>query len=862
MAYINAIGCSEGLSNSRPPLFDGTNFATWKTRFRIYARSQGVKVWMAIEDGTIIPTKIVDDVTIEKKVSEYTHEKEDRMNIAAKAEMVLTSALAEKEYKRVNNCKSAQEMWNKLVVTYEGTTDIKDSRMDTLIQEYENFKLQDGENIIDMETRFTRIIDELSQLGKNYTQNEKNRRVLKSLPPSWKVKVTTIKEMHNLNDYHIDNLFGNLRAYEEDNVPDIVIPKVEDKKKNMALKSILIDEDENDEDLNEEIQNLDESEIALLTRQLRRVLQSKAQRYGKGFLKSNNQQRVFNSNGRPNYSQNYSPNYKSNFPTNSGYKGKNNQSPNGYNNANTSNNNIYTPPKPKELNPEETQDVCFECKQPGHYKRECPKLSKGRILVAENGWDLSEDEESPEASEEVVNLCLMAIEDASTSTDISTTNQEVSSSSPTLVDIPFLKLSSLNLLNMEKGELIKLLVEVNTRYDYLDQLFLTTWSEKEKLEDIYQTQQKEFSRIKESKIKLEEEMVNLQDSFIKSKDAITKLEIENVALILETEEIKDEKLQLNENIQKLHVDLLNLKIQNESLTQERSTTSYLKDSLETEIAQILEEKEKEFKIETCKIKDEHSNILAQCKDQERIVNAKIDALINDKNDLERTIQRFTKGNEMLDRMVHSKISYNHEGLGYDKNAQRKNNVQPKERIFQKASSSPILKCSYCNKNGHDVQSCKFKNGEFKGKHIWVRKGTKQNPKVEKYVPYKNVSHELRQPRFNYHQKPIPFQYRNTRNNIFPNGQSSRNYHVPSYDLYSQNTMRYPNNRNHVYQYANSHKYDSRDTRYYDNSRYQGRNNAPRNEYATRNVRPTSNPYLYYEVLTPGPSRQKGTYKFN
>ena len=53
----------------------------------------------------------------------------------------------------------------------------------------------------------------------------------------------------------------------------------------MALKAILIDEDENDEELNEELQNLNESEIALPTRQLRRVLQSKAQRYGKGFLK-------------------------------------------------------------------------------------------------------------------------------------------------------------------------------------------------------------------------------------------------------------------------------------------------------------------------------------------------------------------------------------------------------------------------------------------------------------------------------------------------------------------------------------------------------------------------------------------------
>ncbi|XP_074351403.1 uncharacterized protein LOC141690510 [Apium graveolens] len=221
-----------------------------------------------------------------------------------------------------------------------------------------------------METRFTCIVDELSQLGKSYTQNEKNQRVLKSLPPSWKVKVTTIKEMHNLNDYKIDNLFGNLRAYEEDNLQEKVIPKVEYKKKNMALKSILINEEENDDELNEEIQNLDESKIALITRQLRR----------KGMQNTN----VYNNN----------------TPT-------------------------YTPPKQKEQNTEEIQEVCYECKQPGHFKRECPKLVKGRSLVAENGWDLSEDEEAPEASEEIVNLYLMAIEDASTLKEISTSNQEV-----------------------------------------------------------------------------------------------------------------------------------------------------------------------------------------------------------------------------------------------------------------------------------------------------------------------------------------------------------------------------------------------------------------------------------------------------
>ncbi|KAL8116562.1 hypothetical protein AgCh_022909 [Apium graveolens] len=92
MAYLNTIGCGAGQSSSRPPLFDDTNFATWKMRFHIYARSQGVRVWMAIEDGVIIPTKTVDDIIIEKKVSEYNAIEEERMNIDAKVEMVCLNA--------------------------------------------------------------------------------------------------------------------------------------------------------------------------------------------------------------------------------------------------------------------------------------------------------------------------------------------------------------------------------------------------------------------------------------------------------------------------------------------------------------------------------------------------------------------------------------------------------------------------------------------------------------------------------------------------------------------------------------------------------------------------------------------------
>ena len=41
------------------------------------------------------------------------------------------------EYFRVSNCKSAKEMWGTLQVTYEGTTDVKRSRINTFTHEYE-----------------------------------------------------------------------------------------------------------------------------------------------------------------------------------------------------------------------------------------------------------------------------------------------------------------------------------------------------------------------------------------------------------------------------------------------------------------------------------------------------------------------------------------------------------------------------------------------------------------------------------------------------------------------------------------------------------------------------------------------------
>jgi len=61
---------------------------------------------------------------------------------------------------------SAKEMWDILEVTHEGTNDVKRARKQALIQEYEMFRMQQGELIVDVHKRFSHIVNHLIRLGK------------------------------------------------------------------------------------------------------------------------------------------------------------------------------------------------------------------------------------------------------------------------------------------------------------------------------------------------------------------------------------------------------------------------------------------------------------------------------------------------------------------------------------------------------------------------------------------------------------------------------------------------------------------------------------------------------------------------
>ena len=71
---------------------------------------------------------------------------------------------------------------------------------------YELFKMDQDEDIKEMFTRFTIITNELALYGKNLGDEEKVRKVLRSLPKAWWNIRTTIEEANVISTVSIETL--------------------------------------------------------------------------------------------------------------------------------------------------------------------------------------------------------------------------------------------------------------------------------------------------------------------------------------------------------------------------------------------------------------------------------------------------------------------------------------------------------------------------------------------------------------------------------------------------------------------------------------------------------------------------------
>nr|GEV38172.1 retrovirus-related Pol polyprotein from transposon TNT 1-94 [Tanacetum cinerariifolium] len=151
--------------------------------------------------------------------------------------MVIYNALSRKEYERIFTCNTAKEIWKTLLITHQSNSQVKDNKIDLLVQEYEQFVISKDESIDSAFARFNTIITSLKALDEGYSSKNFVRKFLRALHPKWREKVVAIEESKDLTSLSLDELIGNLKVHKMIIKKDFKIVKEKVKRKYLALKA-------------------------------------------------------------------------------------------------------------------------------------------------------------------------------------------------------------------------------------------------------------------------------------------------------------------------------------------------------------------------------------------------------------------------------------------------------------------------------------------------------------------------------------------------------------------------------------------------------------------------------------------------
>ena len=247
-------------SLNAPPFFNGGNYAFWKVQMRAFLCAIDESVWDFIENGYVKPTTAK---------FEWDKIALALANANSKAINVILCGVSPNEFRMISQVKTAKKAWTILETTYEGTKKVKDTKFQMLTTRFEELKMGDDEAFNSFYGKLNEIVIAKLNLGEKIEDSKVVRKILRSLPESFRAKVTAIEESKDLDEIKIQELIGSLQTYE------LGLP-FHKSSKSLALKTITerMDSSFEEDDV--------EKEVAFLAKNFRK------------FLKMNNNGKPFN----------------------------------------------------------------------------------------------------------------------------------------------------------------------------------------------------------------------------------------------------------------------------------------------------------------------------------------------------------------------------------------------------------------------------------------------------------------------------------------------------------------------------------------------------------------------------------------
>nr|GFB05688.1 retrovirus-related Pol polyprotein from transposon TNT 1-94 [Tanacetum cinerariifolium] len=215
-------------SDTRPPMLDRIDFASWQQRIRLYCRGKdnGVNILKSIDEG---PYKLG---TFRETLAESTErtpqfsperprvysdlnsEERDWYNADIRATNILLQGLPKDMYTLINHYTDAKDIWDNVKMLLEGSELTKYYRELQLYADFEHFRKHKEESINDYYIRFSKLINDMRNIKMTMPKLQLNSKFVNNMLPEWGRFVTAVKLNRGLRESNYDQLFAYLKQHE------------------------------------------------------------------------------------------------------------------------------------------------------------------------------------------------------------------------------------------------------------------------------------------------------------------------------------------------------------------------------------------------------------------------------------------------------------------------------------------------------------------------------------------------------------------------------------------------------------------------------------------------------------------------
>ncbi|GJV56343.1 hypothetical protein Tco_1457348 [Tanacetum coccineum] len=168
---------------------------------------------LKLENGATLPkTQVVEGVTTLMPIT-FAKDKAQR-RLEVKARSTLMMGIPNEHQLKFNSIKDAKLLLEAVEKRFGGNAATKKTQRNLLKQQYEYFTAPSSEMLDQTFDRLQKLVSQLELLDEKLSQEDVNKKLLRSLSPKWNTHAVVWRNKAELETMSMDDLYNNLKVYE------------------------------------------------------------------------------------------------------------------------------------------------------------------------------------------------------------------------------------------------------------------------------------------------------------------------------------------------------------------------------------------------------------------------------------------------------------------------------------------------------------------------------------------------------------------------------------------------------------------------------------------------------------------------